>query len=140
MKTKGFTLMELMVVLIILTVLALLILPPMKHYVQRAKFSDNIVAANAIKDDVEMCYMRNGAACIPGTQNMVPALITNYGGTVSSVAVSSDLKTITATSTAVFGKDDNAAYTLILKREINANDVTVYSIDPSSTCIAAKLC
>jgi prepilin-type N-terminal cleavage/methylation domain-containing protein len=140
-NSKGFTLIEILIVLVIMTILALTLLPNIKKYSQKAQFADNITAAAAVKQDVEMCIVHYGADCVPGSSNgSIPITISNYGGYVSTVTVSQDLNKITATSVSKFGPNSDAPYTFILQRTVNANDVTVYSVDPTSTCIAAGIC
>jgi type IV pilus assembly protein PilA len=60
-KQSGFTLIELMIVVAIVAILAAVAMPAYKGYVARAKFSDVINSASAVKSQVELCYSENNA-------------------------------------------------------------------------------
>ena len=60
MKTiqKGFTLIELMIVIAIIGILASVALPAYSSYTNKAAFSEVILATTAVKADVEVCSQR----------------------------------------------------------------------------------
>ena len=60
-KQSGFTLIELMIVVAIVAILAAVAMPAYKGYVAKAKFSDVINSASAVKSQVELCYSENNA-------------------------------------------------------------------------------
>ena len=80
---KGFTLIELMIVIAIIGILAAVAVPQYSQYTKRAKFSEVKIAVSPIKSAVEDCYQRNAGsancntsaatATIPGkvTDNML---------------------------------------------------------------------
>ena len=92
---KGFTLIELMIVIAIVGILAAVALPAYTNYTERAKFAEVINATQAIKVAVEECYARTGALtdCNStsgnSTTNAINALVAgaNGGEYVTSVAV-----------------------------------------------------
>ena len=134
---KGFTLIELMIVVAIIGILAAIAIPAYQNYVKKAKFSEVVSMTGGYKTAVELCYNETGVAvgatataCDAGS-NGVPAAITTAVGNVASIAVDTGGK-ITATGTsAVDGK------TYIITPTLGtAGDTWVNSGD----CIAAGLC
>lgn len=66
---KGFTLIELMIVVAIVAILAAIALPAYQKYTARAKFTEVIAATNGVKQQVELCMFDKGTAtgCDSGT-------------------------------------------------------------------------
>jgi len=55
-QQKGFTLIELMIVIAIIGILAALALPAYQSYTYKAKFSDVFTATTSVKSAIDLCY------------------------------------------------------------------------------------
>ena len=142
---KGFTLIELMIVVAIIGILAAVALPAYQDYTAKAKFTEVILATSAAKIAVEVCAQDAGvspiAACDSGT-NGVPAVIGAANGAVAAgkyVAFVSTSATgvITAQGIAALaGTTAGTGATYVMTPALAANGVTWTM---SGTC-APRLC
>lgn len=130
-KTRGFFIVEVLIVLVLLSVLTLLFLPNLQSYVDRAKFADVIRAANSVKPAIELCMLnlKTVTGCTNGA-NGVPAAPA-AAGHVTSVTVLNGL--ITATATAGL-----SSATLKLQANLAADGSATW--DKTGTCLSIGLC
>lgn len=142
-KARGFFIVEILIVLVIIGILTIALLPNFSTYTQRAKFIDNINAAAALRSAVDACILQVGTpgaaivGCGPGS-NGVPTL--TYGTTyVNTVASSNTTGIITAASQSVFGTNGVTSYTYILTPTYNTNGQVTWT-DTAGTCKTAGLC
>ena len=91
---KGFTLIELMIVVAIIGILAAVALPAYQDYTVRAKVTEVILAASGAKTGVAEAYAANGA--MPTTDTFKP--VNQVSKFVSGVAWAGSVVTATATA------------------------------------------
>jgi type IV pilus assembly protein PilA len=104
---KGFTLIELMIVVAIIGILAAVALPAYQDYTVRAKMSEVILAMSACRTSITEVYQTggtppsaNGWGCEAGvTSKYVTSISTDANGAVTAVIqnISSDVNTSTVT-------------------------------------------
>lgn len=74
LNNKGFTLIELMIVVAIIGILAAVALPAYQNYTKKARFSEVVLATQGYKTAIEVCAQAEGGLtnCTAGT-NGIPA-------------------------------------------------------------------
>ncbi|MCX2498162.1 pilin [Plesiomonas shigelloides] len=136
---KGFTLIELMIVVAIIGILAAIAIPAYQNYTKKAKFTEVVVATGPYKTAVELCIYDKGAKddCNDSATGS-GYTITNQAsaiGLVNSITVADGGK-ITAEAVSENGLNGE---TYILAPTLEGEKVT-WKVDENSGCKAGGLC
>ena len=131
---KGFTLIELMIVIAIIGILAAVALPAYQDYTKRAKFSEVVAAAAPYKLAIDIALQTSKTGCttlanMSAAKCGIPAAA-GASGVVASVGVSSGV--ITAT-----GTDDVNGATYVLTPQGTTPPIQWVQ---SGTCDSLSMC
>lgn len=85
LKERGFTLIEMMVVIGIIAILSAVAIPAYQNYLRKAALTDMLQSFTPYRTAVELCAIDNGGltACNAGQQGIPAAKSSNYVGSIT---------------------------------------------------------
>ena len=117
-NNQGFSLIELLIVLVILGILAAVAIPSYRHYMAKANFADVIQAAQSVKTAVDVCILKqkSEATCDGGSYGIPANHSTSYGN-VASLSVAAGV----ITATAITGENGLNGETYVLTPSVSTH-------------------
>lgn len=133
---KGFTLIELMIVIVIIGILASIALPAYQTYTKKARFTEVVLAATTVKTNINVCFQGRGNYILSNCDSIakvsIDAAAVTAPNNVNSITITPNTALVTAIGEASV---DSATYTLLP----TPNNSTL-TWTTGGTCIAAGLC
>lgn len=133
---KGFTFIELMIVIVITGILAAIALPAYQTYVKKARFTEVVLAATSIRSNIDICFQNRDNQTLSNCDSLkeigIDSLTVIAPDNVNSITIDASTAMITVTGEPSV---DSATYTL---SPTPSNNSLIWTV--GGTCVAAGLC
>ena len=133
---QGFTIIELMIVIAIISILAAIAIPSYQTYVKKARFTEVVLAASSVRSNIDICFQDKDnytlSSCDSLSKIGINASTVTKPSSVNSISITPITALITVTGAPSV---DSATYTLL---PTPSNNTLIWTV--GGTCIAAGLC
>jgi type IV pilus assembly protein PilA len=134
---KGFTLIELMIVVAIIGILAAIALPAYQTYTAKARFTEVVQATQGVKVAMDVCLASGDGLAACAADGSVTSAVNGAADGQYVAAVAVDAATGAITATAIAGNGLNGETYIITPTVQGSGQVTWVA---SGTCDAAGIC
>jgi type IV pilus assembly protein PilA len=131
---KGFTLIELMIVVAIVAILAAIALPAYQDYIARSQLTEGLNLAGGLKLDVAEFYENTGAHCGSNTECSAPVATDIKGKYVSQVEVIAGGIIVASMKTAGISKCAQGKTISLIPNSPGDNLPVAWGCDSTSVC------